>query len=156
MPNPGKVFEQDFQTSFKNYPHISIDRIYDAMGFRKNVANISDFIVYRYPSLFYFECKSVKGTYFGFSSLSEKQYTGLISKARLKGVTAGILINFRSVPATYFIPIEVVAHRLMSGEKGINVKECEAVGTLLFYRKKRTRYSYTIPDFLRALEVSYG
>ena len=60
--NRGKQFEQKLVVDWKNtMPDSSLDRLYDTMNGYKSITNISDFIGYSYPNIFYLECKTHKG-----------------------------------------------------------------------------------------------
>ena len=59
MDNYGKKFEQIFRNDFlKSVPNSTIDRLYDSMSGFKAISNISDFIGYSYPHIFYLDCKT--------------------------------------------------------------------------------------------------
>lgn len=89
--NYGKQFEQKFKNDFiKTVPNCSIDRLYDTMSGFKAISNISDFIGYSYPNIFYLECKSHKGASIPFSNLT--QYEKLLDKCGIHGVRCGIVL----------------------------------------------------------------
>ncbi|WP_300924673.1 hypothetical protein [uncultured Clostridium sp.] len=91
MPeNLGKKFEQVFKKDFSKIPGSSIDRIYDPGFGMRGVSNICDFIAYIYPTIFYMECKSIKGNTFPLTNL--KQYDKLNKKVGIKGVRAGVIL----------------------------------------------------------------
>ena len=76
--NRGKQWESRFKEDFINsFPNGTIDRLYDTTNGFKAITNISDFIGYNYPNIYYLECKSHKGSSFPFSELS--QYDKLIA-----------------------------------------------------------------------------
>ena len=57
--NRGKQFEERFQNDFeRSFPDGTIDRIYDTVNGYKTISNVSDFIGYNMPHIFYLECKS--------------------------------------------------------------------------------------------------
>lgn len=64
--NRGKQFEQKLQEQFKKLKDISIDRLYDVTTGYKNQNNVCDFIVYKEPNIFYFECKAIHRQYIKF------------------------------------------------------------------------------------------
>ena len=87
----GKQFEDKFKRDFqKTIPNCSIDRIYDVMAGYKTVSNISDFIGYRFPYLFYLECKTHKGASIPFENIT--QFNKLKSKVGIPGVRAGVVL----------------------------------------------------------------
>lgn len=63
--NYGKAFEKVFKEDFLNtVPGSTIDRLYDPTGGFVGISNISDYIGYAYPHIFYLECKSIQGNTF--------------------------------------------------------------------------------------------
>ena len=53
----GKQWEQKVKEDFQRIENCSVDRIYDSVSGYKSISNISDFIVYMYPSIYYIEVK---------------------------------------------------------------------------------------------------
>ena len=70
-------------------PDPSIDRLYDTTNGFKAIVNISDFIGYSYPNIFYLECKSHLGNTFPLANLT--QYDKLTTKVGIKGVRVGVI-----------------------------------------------------------------
>lgn len=68
--NRGKQFEAKFKEDFLKIPDSTIDRLYDSVSGYKSVSNISDFIAYVFPNIFYVECKSHEGNTFPFVKLT--------------------------------------------------------------------------------------
>ena len=54
--NYGKAFESKFKEDFLKLPNATIDRLYDVTYGYKNIKQISDYIGYCYPNIFYLEC----------------------------------------------------------------------------------------------------
>lgn len=88
--NKGKQFETRVRYDFKRIPNTSVDRIYDTQSGYKSISNISDFIVYKYPNIFYIEVKSHKGNTFPLQCLT--QYEKLTFKCGIPGVRAGVIL----------------------------------------------------------------
>ena len=89
--NKGKAFEKKFAEDFiKTVPNCSLDRLYDSVSGFKSISNISDFIGYSKPNIFYLECKTHKGNTFPLTNLS--QYDKLVNKVGIPGVRAGVII----------------------------------------------------------------
>lgn len=87
----GKAFEDKFKNDFiKTVPNCSLDRIYDVSLGYKSISNISDYIGYSYPNIYYLECKSHKGASIPFTSIT--QYEKLTKKVGIPGVRAGIVL----------------------------------------------------------------
>lgn len=117
--NRGKQFEAKFKEDFKrSFPEGTIDRLYDSVSGFKAVTNISDFIGYNYPNIYYLECKSHKGKSFPFSALS--QYDKLKEKVGIKGVRVGVVIWFIDLDQVYYVPIKTIRKVLELGIKSFN------------------------------------
>lgn len=121
MPNNrGKQFEAKFEHDFSLIPGSTIDRLYDPVGGYKNIKNVSDFIGYVYPYIFYLECKSVQGNTFPLVNLT--QYDDLITKKNIKGAVAGAVIWFIDHQKECWVPIEEFERLKSEGFKSVNVK----------------------------------
>jgi penicillin-binding protein-related factor A (putative recombinase) len=159
MPkNNGKRFEQDFVASLRGLDDVSVDRFFDAWQMRKNVANVSDYVAYRYPHQFYFECKSYQGDSIPLSALSHKQHSGLLQKSKIYGVVAGAVLNFRlegieDEPQTYFMNIKDIEQMRLNGLASINLDYSKAFGVRVDSQMKRTRYKYDALKLLQELSM---
>lgn len=153
--NAGKRFEQDFQNSVP--AGIYCYRLKDAGGWSKDQAtrftpsNDYDFILYRRPSLFALELKSVAGGRWPFS-LRPKQREGLLRAAEA-GVHAGVLLNFRKEARTLWLPIDelIDAERMLLavGRKSINFAgACDLARFELRGEKKISRHVYDVAGFI--------
>ena len=70
--NRGKEFEHKLRADFiKSIPNSTIDRLYDSMNGFRGISNISDFIGYAYPNIFYIECKTHKGASIPFDQITQ-------------------------------------------------------------------------------------
>lgn len=103
--NRGKQFEQCVRAGFEKLPDVSVDRIHDQTTFYKGSTNICDLVVYKYPTQYYLECKSVHGNTLPFDRITPVQWRGLLVKAGIKGVRAGILCWWIDKDVTKFIDI---------------------------------------------------
>ncbi len=122
--NKGKAWEQKFKEDFlTSFPQGTLDRLYDPVGGYSGIHNISDFIGYNYPYLFYLECKCHKGVSFPFSALS--QYDSLIKKVGIKGVRVGVILWLIDLDKVYYVPISTITKILNSGIKSFNPKKLD-------------------------------
>ena len=64
--NRGKKFEDSLKKQFEKLPEVSIDRLYDVTTGYLNQNNVCDFIVYKKPYEYYFECKAIHREYIKF------------------------------------------------------------------------------------------
>ena len=116
-----KEFEAKVKEDWSKLEEVSIDRLYDPEGGYFGISNISDFIAYHYPSIYYFEVKTIKGNTFPLSNL--KQYNKLIKKKGIKGVNAGVIIWFyEHENKIIYVPIEVIEQLKNDDKKSFNVK----------------------------------
>lgn len=121
MPNNrGKQFEAKFKHDFSLIPGATIDRLYDPVGGYKNIKNVSDFIGYVYPFIFYLECKSVEGNTFPLVNLT--QFDDLLEKKDVKGSLAGVVIWFIDHKKEVWVSIEEFERIKNLGYKSINIK----------------------------------
>ena len=153
--NRGKDFENVVREAFEKVLNVSIDRLHDqTTKFKGTSANICDFIVYREPYEYYFECKSVHGNVLPFRNITETQWNGLLEKSKIEGVTAGIICWFVDKNDTRFFPIQYLQKYKQLGCKSVAafdasddiVHPIEIKG-----KKKRVFYDYAMEDFLNEL-----
>ena len=124
MANRGKQFEERLKFDFKRvFPGGSIDRIYDQVSGNKTISNISDFIAYNYPYLFYLECKSTQENTFNFHKLT--QYDKLTGKVGIKGVRTGVVIWFIEHDRVLYVPIQTITKMKEDGLKSVNIREID-------------------------------
>ena len=116
-----KNFELKVKEDWLKLPNSTIDRLYDPVGGYNGVRNISDFIAYCYPQMFYIECKTIKGNTFPFSNLS--QYEKLLGKVGIKGVTAGVLVWFYEKDTVVFARVQTIKEMKADGEVSLNCKK---------------------------------
>lgn len=157
--NRGKQFENVVRSAFEKVPNVSVDRLHDQTTGFKGSQNICDFIVYREPYEYYFECKSVHGASLPFSNITETQWNGLLNKATIDGVFAGVICWWIDKDKTVFIPIqELIAMRIV-GMKSIRydaIDDCEGDTTMIEIKgkKKRVFFDYNLGEFLDELSQS--
>ena len=119
--NKGKQFEQKFKQDWlKTMPDPSIDRLYDTTNGFKAIVNISYFIGYSYPNIFYLECKSHLGNTFPLANLT--QYDKLITKVGIKGVRVGVILWFIDHDRVCYVPISTITKMKADYKKSVNVK----------------------------------
>ena len=156
MQNYGKKFENVIRNAFEKVPGVSIDRLHDQTTGFKGSQNICDFIVYREPYEYYFECKSVHGSALPFRNITDTQWDGLFEKSEIQGVTAGIICWWIDKDKTMFLPIQILVDLRYKGYKSYRFdwfhwnglqKTIEIKG-----KKKRVFFDYDMEDFLN--EVS--
>ncbi len=119
--NIGKQFEQKFKKDFLKIPNSTIDRLYDTMYGYKSISQVSDFIGYVFPNIFYLECKENKGNTFPLSNLT--QYSKLKEKVGIPGIRAGVVIWFSDHDKIFYVPISTITKMMDHNKKSVNVKD---------------------------------
>ena len=155
--NRGKQFEDVIREAFEKVPNVSIDRLHDqTTKFKGTSANICDFIVYREPYEYYFECKSINRGAFPFSNITDTQWNGLLQKSQIEGVFAGIIVWYIDKDATFFIPIQILNQDKSIGHKSMSCKSCYEYPSIVEItgKKKRIFYEYDMEKFLN--EIQYN
>ncbi len=153
----GKRFEGDFKTSFIGIENVSCDRIQDSQGHYRGAYTISDFMVYKYPTLYYFELKATKGKRLSFDHIRPGQWTGLLAKSAIYGVQAGIVVHYYSEDGclgVYYYDIRHLVELKRQGDKSVSIEDL--TGVELDYRLKRVRYKYDVERWLSVLEQGSG
>ena len=100
-----KVFEDITRKSLEAEQAI-VDRLPDQMSGNLGSVNPGDFLAYKYPNLYYIECKSCTQPVFDIKShISESQWLILLRKARLEfpGVYVGYLLWFTESHKVFWI-----------------------------------------------------
>lgn len=115
----GKQFEQKVAQDLRQIPGVDAVRLPDQLTGRKNSKNLSDFIVYRYPSVYYLECKSIHGNTFNINSFT--QYERLLGKSGIRGIHPCVIIWFVDHDRVIFFPIESVKKMKDEGLKSIHI-----------------------------------
>lgn len=118
--NRGKEFEAKFKSDFSLIPGVTIDRLYDPVGGYKHITNVSDFIAYAFPFIFYLECKSIQGNTFPLANLT--QFDDLIAKKDVLGALAGAVIWFIDHKQVVWVSIEEFERLRNEGYKSVNIK----------------------------------
>lgn len=118
--NYGKAFEQKFKADFlKTVPNSTIDRLYDTMSGYKAISQISDYIGYSFPNLFYLECKSHKGASIPFDNIT--QYSKLLKKVGIPGVRCGVILWLIEKDKVYYIPVSTIKQMKKDGKKSVGI-----------------------------------
>lgn len=102
--NYGKKWEQKFKYDFAKLPNSYVLRLKDTMSKFKSVKQISDFVCYCYPYLWFMECKATKGGTFNLKKLT--QYNDLLTTQNHFGISAGVVIWFYTKQRVCYVPIE--------------------------------------------------
>lgn len=118
--NYGKAFEAKLKEDFLKVEGATIDRLYDPTSGFHGIKNISDYIGYIFPSIYYIECKSHNGNTFPLGNLT--QYDKLKEKIGIHGVRAGVVIWFIDHKKVVYVPISTFVKLKEDGKKSFNIK----------------------------------
>lgn len=154
MENQGKQFEAVVREAFERVPNVSIDRLHDQTTGWKGSSNICDFIVYREPYEYYFECKSVHGNRLPFRNITDTQWRGLLEKSKIEGVFAGVICWWIDKDKTVFIPIQTLQKLLNSGNVSYRYDWDSYDVVEIKGKKKRVFFEYNMEEFLNAVSMS--
>jgi hypothetical protein len=174
--NRGKQFEQHIQEAFEKVEGVSVDRLHDQTTGYLGSSNICDFIVYRKPYEYYFECKSVhgntlsihsipkpdkKGVLHGFyGNITDTQWEGLLEKSKISGVIAGVICWWVDKDTTMFIDIRLLEELRKRNYKSINycasfaledIEELPDMWTWVMGKKKRVFFDYDMEVLLNEI-----
>ncbi len=142
--NRGKQFEGCIEKAFKDMEDTSVYRLIDPMGGQKGVANICDYIVYSFPTIFYIECKSVHKNTFNFHLLTKNQYEGMVRMTEVNHVQAGVMLWFIDHDVTFYVPITEIKKRIENGDKSIRYTDDYFK---IDGKKKRVLFDYDMTSF---------
>lgn len=154
--NRGKDFEYVFKECCEKVDGVSIDRLHDQTNGFAGSSNICDFIVYKKPYEYYFECKSIHGNTFPLSNLTDKQYKGLLEKSKIQGVNAGVVIWWVDKDITKFVPIIRIAFWKNCGYKSLRYDYPDDACIEIKGKKKRVFFDYDMQDFFDSIEERKG
>jgi hypothetical protein len=121
--NYGKEFEQKFKEDFLKIENSSLDRLYDTMNGYKSISQISDFIGYIYPNIFYLECKSHRGASMPIANIT--QYEKLKGKIGIPGVRTGVILWLIDKDTVMYVPMSTIAKLKLDGEKSIGTRHID-------------------------------
>lgn len=116
----GKQFENKFEGDFVKVPDATVDRLYDVMSGYKSIKQISDYIGYIYPNIFYLECKTHKGASVPISNIT--QYENLKKKVGIPGVRSGVVLWLYEKDRVFYIPTQTITQLINEGEKSIGLR----------------------------------
>lgn len=150
-PNRGKDFEQKIRESLERVCGVSLDRMPDPTNGYMGVRNICDFMVYKYPFQYYFECKCTHETTLHFSYIRDNQWNGLMKKNEIDGVVAGIIVWFILYDRTIFVPIWKLQNMKIQGMKSIRYDINEPNIYDIFGKKQRIYYDYDMEKLFEDL-----
>lgn len=121
--NYGKKFENNFKKGVGK----ELVRLYDTTNGYAGVKNPCDFIYYRYPFQYLFELKSVKGSRFDFSNITDNQKEQLDFYNHIKGCNPMVVVEFREHKQVYMIPWSTIKRTMENNRQSLTVNDCEII-----------------------------
>lgn len=118
--NYGKAWEQKIKEDFIKVSGATIDRLYDVTQGYRSISQVSDFIGYIFPNIFYLEAKSCKGNTFPLTNLT--QYEKLKYKVGIPGVRVGVALWFIDHDTAVYVPVSTITKLKQDGKKSVNIK----------------------------------
>ena len=125
--NLGKEAEQKIR-EWLDRPEdgFSFDRLYDQMtGFYMTSRNICDFILYKYPNIFYIESKATWHDRFDFSIIPEHQFNGLLNKSKIHGCHGWVIVLFATYKRAFKFEIQDIVESMNNGKKSVNITKID-------------------------------
>ena len=121
--NYGKPFEEQFKKDFLKVKDSSLDRLYDVMMGYKSIKQVSDYIGYIKPNIFYLECKTHAGASLPFDKIT--QYDSMVKKVGIPGVRSGVILWLYEKDLVLYVPISTVTQLKNEGEKSVGVRHLD-------------------------------
>lgn len=163
--NRGKDFEGQVHDGFAKIDGVSIDRLPDPMAGYAGVRNICDFLVYKYPTQYYIECKSCYGNTLSihsndpkkkYGAITNNQWEGLLEKSKIPGVRAGIMVWFIDHDVTFWYDIRLLQECKDYGMKSISWANSLGHNNLcqiIAGQKRRVLFDYDFIPFFKEINA---
>lgn len=148
--NVGKKFEEKFKIDFLKVDGSTIDRLYDTMNGYKSISQISDFIGYIYPNIYYLECKSHKGASIPIQNIT--QYEKLKGKVGIPGVRVGVILWLYEKDKVLYVPVSTITELIQDGEKSIGIRHLSEYNIFEIPSVKKITYMDSDYSVLRQLK----
>lgn len=175
--NDGKRFERDFKASvpadawcyrLRDSP-VSYYGGSGAEGIRFAQDNICDFVLYRAPTLYLLELKTVGTRSAALTSLfgkldpekgaysRQKHLQDMAEAATRRGLRALVVLNYRLSEHTYALPADTVLRFVEQaidngGRKSIPESWCQENGIAVAARQLRVNWRYDVAGMMEAVE----
>ena len=102
-----------------------IDRLYDPMGGLFGVSNPCDFIAYRYPNIYYIECKSTWADRFDFAMISPGQMKALTERSSVQGCQCWVIVLFATYKRAFRFKASDIKSASDNDIKSLNIKKID-------------------------------
>ena len=152
--NRGKQFENKFKEDFLKLQGSLVERLPDQMSGYSGSKNVCDYICYKYPTLFFIECKVTQANTFPLCNLS--QYDELIQRQGKQGVRAGVVIWFQKHDRVCYVPILTFKSLKEDNKKSINVKMLDSEEYRIINIPSRKKRIFLDSDYSILLDLHEG
>ena len=144
----GKDFEKEFSKQLSS--QFFVYRLYDTLGYGK-LANIADYIAYKYPYIYLLEMKTTAGASLPFANISETQWNGLLKATNVEGVISGFPVWFYDKGVTRFFSIQE-----LTTIDAKSVRYDSDLGITIEGTRRRVFFDYDIDKFYKDTVSRYG
>lgn len=135
MINYGKKFEERFKLDWTSSMSDScIIRLYDNTSGYLSISNVSDYICYKKPNIYFVECKTHKGASIPFTAIS--QYDKLIQLSGIPGVRSGVVVWLYEKDEVFYVPATTIKELKSLGEKSIGIRHFDKYNIIRIPSKK--------------------
>lgn len=149
-----KAFEEKFKRDWiRCFPDGVIVRLYDQVSGFKAIANVSDFITYNYPNIFFIECKTHKGASIPFDAIP--QYDKLKKMVGKKGVRSGVILFLYEKDRVFYIPASTITQLKAEGKKSVGIKAFESGYNIIEIPSKKLRV-FMDSDYTVLMDLKEG
>lgn len=149
----GKKFEERFKLDWANSIGGIIVRLYDNTSGYLTISNVSDFICYKYPNIFFIECKSHKGASIPFTAIS--QYDKLIQISGTKGARSGVVLWLYEKDKVLYIPVKTIKQLKDLGEKSVGLRHIKQYDIIEIPSEKLRVFMKSDYNILLSLEEGF-
>ena len=124
MADYGKKFEERFKKDWVESTGGVIVRLYDNTSGYLSISNISDYICYKFPNLYFIECKTHKGASLPFDKIS--QYNKLLEYGGVDGVRSGVVLWLYEKDEVLYVPVKTIEKLKSDGEKSVGIRHLDS------------------------------
>lgn len=115
------------------------DRIPDQMTGWYGSKNICDFLLYKFPNMYYIESKATWSERFDLDRLTDHQRSGLLRKSEIDHVYGLVVVLFASHRRAFVFNVQDIDKQLQTGPKSLNIDKINK--WTIPYKEIRTVYS---------------
>lgn len=149
----GKKFEERFKKDWVNSTGGIVVRLYDNTSGYLSISNICDFICYKYPNIFFIECKSHKGASIPFDKIS--QYDKMVGMVGIEGVRAGVILWLYEKNKVLYVPIKTIKELKNEKEKSVGLRHLEKYDIIEIPSKKLITFMESDYSVLLSLKEGF-